>query len=264
MPALATRFTVIAPDLLGHGESAKPRGEYSLGAHANVLRDLLIAIGHERATLVGQSFGGGVAMQFAYQFPDYCERLVLVASGGLGPEVNLLLRTLALPGAEQIFPLVCSPALRRAGNRIADWLGQRGVRATPVVEEMWRSYASLAAYDGRSAFFRTLRAVVDHAGQAVSAVDRLYLTSGVPTLIVWGEDDAIIPVRHAHAAHEAIPGSRLEIFEGVGHFLHCEAPERFVATLIDFVTSTEPVSWSERPWHERLCAASTGHRAVAL
>jgi pimeloyl-ACP methyl ester carboxylesterase len=76
LPALAQRFTVVAPDLLGHGESGKPRrGEYSLGAHANVLRDVLHVLGHNRATMVGQSLGGGLVMQLAYQFPERCERL---------------------------------------------------------------------------------------------------------------------------------------------------------------------------------------------
>ena len=91
---LAEHCTVVAPDLLGHGDSDKPRGDYSLGAHASSIRDLLIALGHDRATIVGQSFGGGVAMQLAYQYPERCERLVLVASGGLGQEVALLLRAL--------------------------------------------------------------------------------------------------------------------------------------------------------------------------
>src|SRR5207253_6139212 len=89
MPALAQRHLVIAPDLLGHGESDKPRADYSVGAHASGIRDLLVALGVERATFVGHSLGGGVAMQLAYQFPQRCERLVLVASGGLGKEVNL-------------------------------------------------------------------------------------------------------------------------------------------------------------------------------
>ena len=252
MPALARRFTVLAPDLLGHGASAKPHGEYSVSAHANVLRDLLAALGHERATLVGQSLGGGVAMQLAYQFPDRCERLVLVCSGGLGREVNALLRTLSLPGAEHVLALLCSPALRDAGSRMAGWLGRAGVRAAPVVEEIWRSWASLAEGDTRRAFFRTLRAVIDQGGQTVSAADRLYLTAGLPTLIVWGARDSFIPVSHAVLAHEAIAGSRLEIFDEAGHFPHCEAPERFVDTLVDFIGSTEPARLSERDWHELL------------
>ena len=132
LPTLARRFTVVVPDLLGHGESAKPRGEYSISGHANVLRDLLAALGHGRATLVGQSFGGGVAMQLAYQYPEHCERLVLVSSGGLGREVSRLLRALSLPGAEHVFPLFCSPTLRDAGQRVVDWSGGLGLRPSPA------------------------------------------------------------------------------------------------------------------------------------
>ncbi len=251
MPALAERFTVIAPDLLGHGESAKPRGEYSLGAHANVLRDLLNALGHERATFIGQSLGGGVAMQLAYQCPERCERLVLVGSGGLGREVNVILRALSVPGAEYVLPLLCTAGVRDAGNRVAAWLRRTGVRA-PVVEEIWRSYTSLAEADTRQAFFRTLRAVVDLGGQTVSAADRLYLTSQVPTLIVWGAQDHVIPVSHAVAAHGVMPGSRLAVFDEAGHFPHCEVPERFLDALVDFMTSTEPACVSERHWRELL------------
>jgi len=240
MPALAERFTVLAPDLLGQGQSDKPRGDYSLGAHANMLRDLLDALGHERATLIGQSLGGGVAMQFAYQFPERCERLVLVNSGGLGREVTFYLRMLTVPGFESVFPLFCTPGLRDAGNRVAAWLGLAGVRSTPAREEVWRSYASLADAESRRAFFRSLRDVIDLGGQAVSALGRLHRAAELPTLIVWGARDPFIPVSHAIVAHEAIPGSRLEIFGEVGHYPHCEAPERFVDVLFDFIASTEP------------------------
>jgi len=246
LPALAQRFTVIAPDLLGHGESGKPRrGEYSLGAHANVLRDILHVLGHDRATIVGQSLGGGLVMQLAYQFPDRCERVVLVGSGGLGREVNLILRALTFPGAEYAFPLVCTPILRDACSQVASWLHRVGVRAAPSVEEVWRSYCSLADADTRRAFFRTLHAVIDLGGQSVSATDRLYLTSQVPSLIVWGADDRLIPVSHAVAAHEAMPGSRLEIFDDAGHYPHCDNPERFIEVLVDFIETTEPAHLSE-------------------
>jgi len=248
IPALAERFTIVAPDLLGHGWSARPRGEYSLGAHANVLRDVLNALGHDRATFVGQSLGGGVVMQMAYQFPERCERLVLVSSGGLGREVSLLLRALTFPITEQVFPLVCNPGVRAAADRMADWLRQLGVQVTPAAEEMWRSYVSLADADRRWAFFRTLRAVVDLGGQSVSAANRLYLAAQMPTLIVWGAQDPFIPVEHAVASHAAIPGSRLEIFEDVGHFPHCEAAARFAEVLVDFMTSTVPARVSERRW----------------
>lgn len=244
MPALARRFTLVVPDLLGHGASAKPMAEYSVSGHANVVRDLLVALGHERATLVGQSFGGGVAMQVAYQYPEHCERLVLVSSGGLGREVSALLRALSLPGAEHVFPLFCSPVLRDAGRRVVEWLAGIGLHQAPAAEEAWRSYSSLAERDARRAFFRTLRAVIDAGGQSVSAMNRLYLASHVPTLILWGRKDALIPVSHAFAAHEAIAGSRLELFDDVGHFPHCEAPERFVDVLLDFIDTSEPACLS--------------------
>jgi pimeloyl-ACP methyl ester carboxylesterase len=240
MPALAKRFRVLAPDLLGQGQSDKPRGEYSLGAHANMLRDLLDALGHKRATIIGQSLGGGVAMQFAYQFPERCERLVLVDSGGLGREVTFFLRMLTVPGFESVFPLFCTPRLRDAGNLVATWLGRAGVRSTPASREIWRSYASLADAENRRAFFRSLRDVIDFSGQAVSALGRLYRAAQLPTLIVWGAQDPFIPVSHATKAHKAIPGSRPEIFDGVGHYPHCEAPERFLEVLVDFMTSTKP------------------------
>ena len=240
MPALAKHFTVLAPDLLGQGLSDKPRGEYSLGAYANTLRDVMDTLGHKRATVVGQSLGGGVAMQFAYQFPERCERLVLVDSGGLGREVTFYLRMLTLPGFEPVFPLFCTPRLRDAGNLVATWLGRAGVQSTRASQEIWRSYASLADAENRRAFFRSLRDVIDFSGQAVSALGRLYRAARLPTLIVWGAQDPFLPVRHAVAAHKAIPGSRLEIFEGVGHYPHCEAPEHFVAVLVDFIASTKP------------------------
>jgi pimeloyl-ACP methyl ester carboxylesterase len=247
-PALAERYTVVAPDLQGHGRSAKPRGDYSLGAHACGIRDLLVALGHERATVVGQSLGGGVAMQFAYLFPQRIERLVLVSSGGLGQEVALLLRALSLPGAEVVLPIVTLPLVRDVVPRLARVLGQAGLRPAPVAEEMWRAYASLGDQDARLAFLHTLRSVVDLAGQRVSANDRLYLAAEVPTLIVWGDRDPIIPVEHAHAAHAAMPGSRLEIFAGAGHFPHCEQPDRFVHLLVNFMRTTQPRLVTEQQW----------------
>ena len=249
MPALSRRFTVIAPDLLGHGRSDKQVGDYSLGAFASMLRDLLVALGHEHATVVGQSLGGGVALQFAYQYPERCERLVLVGSGGLGREVNPLLRYLSLPGSEAVLRLACAARVRGAVEGVADLASRVGLHPAPVVAELWRSYSSLGDDATRRAFLRTLRAVIDPHGQAVSAANRLHLAVEMPTLIIWGDADPIIPVEHAHAAHSAIPGSRLEIFEGVGHYPHCEVPERFVEILTEFIESTVPAQITVSPRH---------------
>jgi len=257
MPALAERFTVIAPDLLGHGDSDKPRGDYSLGSFASSVRDLLLALGHERATLVGQSLGGGVAMQFAYQFPERCERLVLVSSGGLGDEVNLLLRLLALPGAEFVLPLACNNWLHDAGVNVAGWLAKVGLQTSPHLTEVWDSYGSLADAETRIAFVHTLRSVIDVAGQRVSAADRLYLAADRAVLIIWGDHDHIIPVDQGRATHEAIPGSRLEIFEHTGHFPHREHPHRFTEVLIDFMETTDPSTKSATQLRERTLTRST-------
>jgi len=241
LPSLAEQFTVVALDLLGHGDSANPPlADYSLGAFASTVRDVLDALGHQRATVLGQSLGGGVAMQFAYQFPDRCERLVLLDSGGLGRDVAPLLRGLAFPGVEYLFPLVFTSAACQAGNTIAALLGKVGLRKTPQAEEMWRSYESLVDPARRAAFVRTLRSVISVGGQQVSAHDRLHTGEHIPTLIVWGGRDSIIPIEHGHAAHRALPHSRFEVFEDAGHYPHCEDPERFVHVVTEFVRSTPP------------------------
>jgi pimeloyl-ACP methyl ester carboxylesterase len=240
MVQLAADHTVIAPDLLGHGESAKPRGDYSLGAFASGVRDLLIGLDIEAATVVGHSLGGGIAMQFAYQFPERCQRLVLVSSGGLGQDVHPVLRAATLPGSELVLPLIAHEKLLEIASLVPRALGKIGLRTGPDIAEMARGYASLSNAEGRAAFIHTVRAVIDPMGQRVNATDRIYLASKMPTLIVWGRRDRIIPVEHAEPAHQGMPGSRLELFDGVGHFPHLEDPLRFARTLGHFFADTEP------------------------
>jgi pimeloyl-ACP methyl ester carboxylesterase len=239
IPRLTDRFTVLAPDLTGHGQSDKPVGDYSLGAFASGIRDLLEVLGIDRATVIGQSFGGGVAMQFVYQYPGHCERLVLVDSGGLGREVNWMLRLMALPASEYVMPVLFPSFVRDWGDSLFRVINERGIHLGRITE-MWSAYGSLAESDNRRAFARTIKSVIDPGGQTVSAMDRLYLASSMPTLIIWGGRDDIIPVSHAYAAHQAIPGSRLVVIEGVGHFPQIEAPEQFVDALVDFIDTTEP------------------------
>ncbi len=241
IPQLSTKYRVIAPDLLGHGMSAKPRGDYSLGAFAVFLRDLLDELGVHRATVVGQSLGDGIAMQFAYQHRDYCERLALIGSGGLGPDLSPMLRLLSAPGAELVLPVVAPQSVLNLGNKLGSWLTSAGIQA-PRAGQMWQAYCSLSDSAGRHAFLRTLRSVVDHRGQAVSALNKLHLTAGLPVVLIWGDDDRIIPVSHAYAAHDALTGSRLEVLEGIGHFPHVEAPMAVAEILENFIATTTPAT----------------------
>jgi pimeloyl-ACP methyl ester carboxylesterase len=239
IPALAERYTVVAPDLLGHGQSAKPRGDYSLGAYAVGLRDLLLALEYESATVVGHSLGGGVAMQFAYSYPSLCERLVLISSGGLGKEVHGLLKAVTWPGAEWVLPLLTARRLHAAGRAVSRQVARIGLHAGPDVSEMLRSFGSLSDPRARKAFIHTIRAVIDARGQRVSARDRLYLADLIPTLLVWGRRDPIIPMAHGEHAHAVMPGSRFEAFDGVGHFPQLQEPEKLAEVLLDFLDSTQ-------------------------
>jgi pimeloyl-ACP methyl ester carboxylesterase len=247
-PRLGERFTLIAPDLLGHGKSATPRGDYSLGAHASGARDLLTALGVDRVTVVGHSLGGGIAMQFAYQFPERCERLVLVSSGGLGREVHVLLRAAALPGADYILPALTSAGLVEVGRSVGGLLRRLRLSPGEDVEVLARGFASLDNAGSRQAFLHTVRAVIEPGGQRVSARDRLALAARLPTLIVWGECDSIIPVDHGAAAHEAMPGSRFEVFPGAGHMPHDADPERFAALLTEFCEATAAARLAADHW----------------
>ncbi len=252
MPELAGAFTVVAPDLIGHGASAKPRGDYSLGAHASGVRDLLLTLGHDRATFVGHSLGGGIAMQLSYQFPELCERLVLVDSGGLGRDVSPLLRAASLPGSEFVMPLLAATRVLDAGRFAAGILGRLGVRVATDIQEMAGAHDTLADPQARAAFIQTLRAVVEPSGQRVNATNRLYLAKHVPLLLVWGERDSIIPLAHGRAAHAQIAHSRLEVFPASGHFPQLDEPERFIDVLLDFIGSTAPSEIDAAGWRELL------------
>ncbi len=251
---LARHHTVIAPDLPGHGLSAGGPGDYSLGNLASGLRDLLLVLGYERATLVGHSLGGGIAMQFSYQFPEMVERLVLVSSGGLGLEVSPVLRAAALPGAD-LFIAATATTGQKIGGAIGRGLSKIGMKPAADVAEVARGYGSLAEPDRRKAFLATLRSVVGTEGQRVSATDRFYLAEAVPVLIVWGARDPIIPASHGEDAHRALPGSKLEIFDGVGHLPQIEQPSRFITVLEDFLGETEPAQFDRDEWRARIKVA---------
>jgi pimeloyl-ACP methyl ester carboxylesterase len=234
LDALAAERRVVAPDLLGHGASAKPMGDYSLSAHAATLRDLMDHLGITSATLVGHSLGGGIAMQFAYLFPDRVDRLVLVSSGGLGRELSPFLRAATLPGSEWVLPVVASRLVRRNGELLGAGLARIGVHGGSDIAEACRGLETLGDRQSRRAFLATARAVIDFGGQTVSASPRLHLAASVPTLLIWGARDRMIPAWHAVRAQQAIPGSQIEVFERSGHFPHLEEPDRFAAVLGEF------------------------------
>jgi pimeloyl-ACP methyl ester carboxylesterase len=245
---LAREHTVIAPDLIGHGDSAAPRGDYSLGAHAASIRDLLAAIGIERATIVGHSLGGGVAMQFFYQFPQRVERLVLISSGGLGRDVSPMLRTAALPGVSPLLSLTIQPRLLSAIAGTAQRMRERSIKTGVYLQAVTRALRPLENADARQAFLHTLRAVIDVQGQRVSATDRLYLLDSMPTLIMWGERDRTIPLAHGRSAHEAIPHSFFRTLPNVAHFPHLEDPDGVARILREFMRETAPGRIEDADW----------------
>ncbi|MGZ4506729.1 MAG: alpha/beta fold hydrolase [Blastococcus sp.] len=257
---LAESHTVIAPDLLGHGASDKPRGDYSIAAYANGMRDLLSVLDIERATVVGHSLGGGIALQFAYQFPERCERLALVGSGGLGPELSAGLRAATLPGAELVLSAltgVSGPL--RMGVQALDRIGQAtGVQRVRDLAEAVDALLALKDVEARRAFLRTLRGVADAHGQAVTALDRLYLANAVPMLVIWGSRDPIVPAQHAETLRTLVPTARVEVFRGAGHWPHLDDPERFCDVLLDFMASTEPAQHDLDSWRRLLAQDQLG------
>jgi pimeloyl-ACP methyl ester carboxylesterase len=245
---LAARHRVVAPDLFGHGESDKPPGDYSLGAHAASLRDLFDALEVPSATLVGHSLGGGIALQMAYLFPDRVEAVVLVSSGGLGRELNPLLRAATLPGSELVLPVLSSSWLHTIGDTALRLWGKVGLPAvSPSTDEAWQGLSSLADGDTRRAFLSTSRSVIDITGQTVSAQNRLAGIASRPSMLIWGERDRIVPSAHVEAARQELPDTRIEMFARSGHFPHLDEPDRFAGVLDDFMTTTvagqpEPVA----------------------
>jgi len=230
---------VLVPDLFGHGDSAKPLGDYSISAHAAALRDLLDHLGIDRVTLVGHSLGGGIAMQFYYLFPDRVDRLVLVASGGLGREVNFILRSATLPGAEQVLSVIASGTVLSGVEALGRGASKVGWRPGADLSAIWRGFTSLGDGESRRAFLATTRAVIDIGGQSISAHDHLEGVAPVPTLVVWGSKDRMIPAWHALSAQRAVPDCQVELFDGAGHFPHLDDPDRFARVLRDFVSAAE-------------------------
>jgi pimeloyl-ACP methyl ester carboxylesterase len=230
---LAHEYTVIVPDLFGHGASDKHKGDYSLSAHAASVRDVVSALGLGPVTIIGHSLGGGISLQFSYLFPERVDALVLVASGGLGREVSFLLRAPTMPGSEWLLPVIANRFARHQGNTLSTALKMVGFKGGPDVAEIWHGFESLVDGEARRAFLATIRSVVGPDGQRISAKEILPAIS-VPTLLVWGARDRLIPKSHAEEAVNLIPDARLVVFERGGHFPHLDEPEHFATLMRDF------------------------------
>jgi pimeloyl-ACP methyl ester carboxylesterase len=250
--SLARRYTVIAPDLLGHGHSDKPRADYSVGGYANGMRDLLTVLGIDKVTVVGHSFGGGVAMQFAYQFPERTERMVLIAPGGLGTEVNPAIRAITTPGFHQVMAALTLPGVRHVGKLGLNTLSRTPWKHTRDLDEVAEIYDSFKDPRTRHAIRHVVKAVIDWRGQIVTMADRAYLTEAMPMCVVWGRDDKVIPVRHASNVAMLAPKAQVEVIPNAGHFPHKDHPHRFVKIVNEFIRSTQPATYSRARWRQLL------------
>lgn len=251
IPSLAEHYTVIAPDLLGHGESDKPNADYSLGGYANGMRDLLTILGIDKVTVVGHSFGGGVAMQFAYQFPDRTERVVLVSTGGLGKEVTPLIRFLTVPGSGLALAVATMRPWRPLVSGAMRGLSRLPVPATRDLGEVADIYEALADRAQRTAVQRVTSHVLDWRGQFVTMTDRSYLARLMPVLVVWGRDDMAIPASHADLAPTQVV-SDVHVLDDSGHFPHKDHPEEFCRLVVEFIESNEPAHYHRGRWRALL------------
>ncbi|MGD9961283.1 alpha/beta fold hydrolase [Nocardioides sp.] len=241
---LSESYTVIAPDLLGHGSSDKPRADYSVGGYANGMRDLITVLGIDKVTVVGHSFGGGVAMQFGYQFPERTQRVILVSSGGLGPEVTPAIKAITTPGFYQAMGVVTLPVIRHVTTAAMRLMSRSGLPHTRDLDEMAEIVETFRDPRSRAAISHVVKSVVDWRGQIVTMSDRAYLTEAMPLLLIWGDQDTVIPAAHLDNAATLAPGLRTEMVADSGHFPHKDHPEQFVAMIDDFMATTDPAVYS--------------------
>lgn len=248
MPTLAKHYTVIAPDLLGHGASDKPNADYSLGGYANGMRDLLTILGFDKVTVVGHSLGGGIAMQFAYQYPERTERVILVSTGGLGPEVTPLIRFLTVPGSGAFIGAATIRPLRPIVSRALRVISKVGLPLTRDLGEVSDIYVNLADPDMRRAVRRVTSHVLNWRGQYVTMTDRAYLARLMPMLVIWGKQDAVIPVSHAGTARSYAASADVHVLDKSGHFPHKDHPDEFCRLVTEFIDATEPAQYHRGRW----------------
>jgi pimeloyl-ACP methyl ester carboxylesterase len=191
-------------------------------------------------------------MQFAYQFPERTERMILVAPGGMGPEVTPFIRAVSVPGFHQAMGLATLPGIRHLGKAGLRALSRSGVVAARDLAEVAEIFESFKDPRARAAIAHVVRSCVDVRGQIITMVDRAYLTQAMPMLVVWGSDDMVIPVLHAENVSRIAPGAVVEILPNSGHFPHKDHPDRFVKVVQDFVRATQPATYHRGRWRQLL------------
>ncbi|MBB5867356.1 pimeloyl-ACP methyl ester carboxylesterase [Allocatelliglobosispora scoriae] len=257
LPSLAATHTVIAVDLAGHGDSDEPGGDYSVGAHAAALRDLVVRLGYRRVTVVGHSLGGGIAMQFAYQFPDRVDRLVLIGSGGLGRDLTMVLRAATLPGSEIVvagfshLPGAVTRHLVPLMSRIPGCVSRHDAAAVSD------AIADLRHAGRRHTFIKTAQTVIDWSGQTIDATRHLTQLGDLPTLVIWGSDDRTIPPAHQSGIVKHLAHAHLAEIADAGHYPH-ETHTAAVLPLLQHFLATAPAArHTESRWRRRLILRPT-------
>ncbi|MBI2847463.1 MAG: alpha/beta fold hydrolase [Chloroflexi bacterium] len=230
LTSIGKEYRFYALDLPGHGDSEALNGQYTLSFVARFLLDFFDSQGLGKVALAGSSMGGLLALNFALSFPERVEKLVLVDSAGLGRELAFFLRFLSIPMVGEIFDTRSKRQLRALLRRI---LYDHRFITEELVNELYVSRNSPAK---KKAMLRTLRAGVNLWGQRreIILVHRLPELR-VPTLIVWGANDCLIPVSHGMEARRLIRDSKLVVFDQCGHWPQMEKAEKFNKTVYNFL-----------------------------
>jgi len=236
LPLLAPHRRLILPDLPGHGLSGRPDAPYTLAWYSQTMHGFLDALGLESVSVLGHSYGGGVAQWMVLDARERIERLVLVAPGGLGRRVGIGMRLAAFP---VLGPLI-TPLAMRVGTRVMMRVAA-GELGSPEPEEIDRlAWMNSAPGSGR-AFTRTVAGAVDLFGQYLHTWDRIHEVASLPPLMLhWGDRDRVIPVAHGFAARERLEGVELLVYPGVGHFPHLDQPELFASKARGFLEESRP------------------------
>ncbi len=232
MVALGESHRVFAPDFPGCGFSDKPVLPYTTPFLAGFVRDFLRALNLERVVLVGNSMGGGISLEFAAQFPELLEGLVLVAPAGMGQKGAQFLGLCSIP----VFGEVISRPSRVGSKRALELLFADRKMMTPARAE--RDFELSSQPGATRAFLKMLRFMANRHGAKPAFYNRSLENASnvrVPTLVVWGVQDHILPVEYAPVAERVIPGSRLQVYDPCGHFPMLERAQEFNALLLEFL-----------------------------